>query len=198
MNTFRLILMVGAMIFGVGACGGGSAPAGSAAVESTVDPSVVTSAGTSPAATSVAPAGASAAASSTAVEVPDTCALVTAAEVEAAIGMAVKPGQDVTAQTGWSSACAWVQEAVTGEPTYAVNLKVLAQGTLATFATMNGASPVTGLGDEAYAFDEGRQIAIRFGELVAVVAGARGIDGKGVPATAVEALARLIAARIAG
>jgi hypothetical protein len=79
-----------------------------------------------------------------------------------------------------------------------VNLKVLAQGTLVTFATMKGASPVTGLGDEAYAFDDGRQIAIRFGELVAVVAGARGIDGKGVPATAVEALARLIAVRIVG
>lgn len=37
---------------------------------------------------------------------------------------------------------------------------------------------------------------MRFGELVAVVASARGIDGNGVPASAVEALARLVAERI--
>jgi hypothetical protein len=135
-------------------------------------------------------------ASTIAIGVPDTCALVSPAEIETAVGMAFEPGQDVTAETGWSSACAWVQQVPAGQSPYNVNVKVLATGTLVTFAKMAGARPVAGLGDEAYAFDDGRQIAIRFGQLVAVVAGARGIDGKGVPATAVEALARLVAGRI--
>lgn len=196
-------LMLAAAMSG---CAAASGPGGSTGVGASGAPGVTSerSGATSGAASSVkrdvasAPVEPTGGRSGVAIGVPDICALVTPAEIEAVVGMAVDAGQDVTAETGWSSACAWVQTVAAGTAPYNVNVKVLAHGTLAAFKTISGAHPVAGLADEAYAFDDGRQVALRFGELVAVVAGARGIDGNGVPASAVEALARLMADRIRG
>lgn len=127
---------------------------------------------------------------------PVACGLVTPADIKAATGLAVNAGQDITAETGWTSACAWSTQAARGEGSYGVQVKFLARGTLATIGKMADATPIAALSDEAYAFDKGRQVAMRFRDVIAIVAGGRGIDGKGVPATAVEALVRLVAQRV--
>ena len=85
-----------------------------------------------------------------------------------------------------------------GESPYNVNIRALADGTLIAFAKMAGSTPVAGLADEAYVFDDGRQVAMRFGSVIVLVAGAAGSMAIGVPASAVGALARLIASRLMG
>jgi hypothetical protein len=54
---------------------------------------------------------------------------------------------------------------------------------------MPGANPIAGLADEAYALDDGNRIALRSGELVAV------IDYAGAT-TLTEAFARLVAEQL--
>ena len=63
---------------------------------------------------------------------------------------------------------------------------------------MAGSTPVSGLADEAYVLDDGRQIAMRFGSAIVLVAGARGLDGKGISASALAVLAQIIASRLEG
>ena len=58
------------------------------------------------------------------------------------------------------------------------------RGSLHEYAAAPGAKPIAGLADEAYAFDAGDRIALRSGELVAIVSYA------GASALATEALAR--------
>ena len=132
------------------------------------------------------------------IAVSDACALTTPGELADVVGFRFLPGHDVTAETGWTTACAWVQSVAAGKSPYNVNIRALASGTLTAFGKMAGSAPVAGLADEAYVLDDGRQVAMRFGSVIVLVAGARGIDGKGVPASAVGALARLIASRLMG
>ncbi len=182
-----------AVLLVVSGCGGDAAapiastnPAASAAVGSTP------AASAAEASQAISP---SAAASS--IAVPGACTLTTPGELATVVGMRFNDGRDVTAELGgWTSACSWLQSVGAGEAAYAVNTRVLAEGTLVAFRTMAGATAVPGLADEAFVWDDGRQVAMRFGSVVVMVAGARDVDGGGVPASATGALARLIASRL--
>ena len=194
-HTGLIGVVIAVVMLIVVACGGdaltspdGTDPGGSLPVAS--PPGVPSGAATPPSgAPSSGPAG-------HVVEIPDTCTLTTPGELADVVGFHFLPGQDASAATGWSSACAWVQAVAVGEAPYNVNIRALAEGSLTAFGKLAGATPVAGLADEAYVFDDGRQVAMRFGSVIIVVGGARGIDGDGVPASAVGALARLIASRL--
>jgi hypothetical protein len=153
-----------------------------------------------PSATRTAPGDSSAVPKSTSaahvVTVPDACALTDAGELGKVLGYPFFDGQDVTAEVGWTTSCAWVESVYAGESPYNVNIRALADGTLIAFSKMAGSKPITGLADEAYVLDDGRQIAMRFGSVVVLLAGARGLDGKGISASALGVLAEIIASRL--
>lgn len=185
--------LTAAVLLVASGCGGGAA----APIAST-NPAA-SPAGSAPAtAASVAEASQAISPSATSsIAVPGACTLTTPGELATVVGMRFNDGRDVTAELGgWTSACSWLQSVGAGEAAYAVNTRVLAEGTLVAFRTMAGATAVPGLADEAFVWDDGRQVAMRFGSLVVMVAGARDVDGGGVPASATGALARLIASRL--
>ena len=60
---------------------------------------------------------------------------------------------------------------------YTVTLEISWAGTLHDYRSIPGAIRIVGLADDAVAFDAGRQIALRSGELVAVVTDSRSAGG---------------------
>jgi hypothetical protein len=65
-------------------------------------------------------------------------------------------------------------------------------GTLHEYESIPGRTPIANLADEAYAFDAGHRIALRSGELVAVVSSSGGSPSD------TEALARQVADQLTG
>ena len=120
---------------------------------------------------------------------PGACPITSADDLRGVATLAIDGLDATTAADGWSWACAWVH-APDGSGTHQlVTLKVGWQGTLVGYARTPGAVPIPGLADEAFALDNGARIALRSGELVAVVT-------SDATAPVVEALARVVAAQL--
>ena len=98
------------------------------------------------------------------------CTPVTLERPDSIVVRAIAGLARMTAADGWSEACAEVRSADGREVPTIVTVEIGWQGTLHEFAALPGATRVLGLGDEAYLLDAGRRIALRSGELVAVVA----------------------------
>ena len=117
------------------------------------------------------------------------CPIIGVAELDGVVARAVSGLQDTTAADGWSRACAWLRASGgSGEPDL-LTVQIGWQGSLHEYSALPGASPIAGLADEAYALDDGDRIALRSGELVAVV------RYSGLTALT-EALARQVAQRL--
>jgi hypothetical protein len=95
-----------------------------------------------------------------------------------------------TAEDEWSSVCAQVWAAEARHAPYKVTVAIAWYGTLDEYASLPGATPLDDLADEAYVLDAGRQLALRSGELVAVVTTSR---AAGSSAATAEALGRRVA-----
>ena len=121
---------------------------------------------------------------------PMDCPVATERHLEAVVALAMEGLADTTGGDGWSRACAWLQPLDNAQAPYTVTLEVGWAGTLHDYGSIPGAIRIVGLADDAVAFDAGRQIAVRSGELVVVVADSRS-DG-GSP-TFTEASAREVA-----
>ena len=117
------------------------------------------------------------------------CPLIGAADLGGVVARAVSGLNDTTAADGWSRACAWLRASGgSGEPDL-LTVQIGWQGSLHEYSALPGANQIAGLADEAYALDDGDRIALRSGELVAVV------RYSGVTALT-EAFARQVAQRL--
>ena len=87
---------------------------------------------TAPGGTTTAPGGSPKQAKSSpadhVVTVTDACALTDAGELGKVLGYPFLDGQDVTAEVGWTTSCAWVESVDAGESPYNVNIRALGSG----------------------------------------------------------------------
>ena len=120
----------------------------------------------------------------------DDCPIMSADRLEAVVALAIDGLAHTTAADGWSRACAQVNAPDSLKGPHIVTVKIGWMGTLHEYASMPGANPIVGLADEAYAFDGGDQIALRSGELVAVVSASCGTpsDTQGLARQVVDQL----------
>ena len=188
MNRICIALAVAAVTCGVvTACGGareGISGAGSIVPTATQQPSDSSSASTASGSSTrsrveLAP--------SAPVSVGKGCPHIRAEDLDVVVARALRGLENTTSKDGWSRACAWLT-ASRGEPSL-FTIQIGWQGSLREYAAISGANPVAGLADEAYALDTGRRIALRSGELVALLSyhGAPGLT---------EALARTVAVQL--
>ena len=120
---------------------------------------------------------------------PDGCPIISRVRIDGIVAHAVSGLDDATDAAGWSHACAWLTAPDgSGEPSL-LTIQIGWQGSLYEYSAIPGATPIAGLADEAYALDAGDRIALRSGELVAVVSYSGGT-------ALAEALARRVAARL--
>jgi hypothetical protein len=110
--------------------------------------------------------------------------------LEGLVALAVDGLTRTTAKNSWSSQCARVPALGSSEGTRFVTVRVGWMGTLQPYASRPGARPLSDLADEAYALGGGHGIALRSGEIVAVVRLLRGT------ASETRALARRVADRL--
>jgi hypothetical protein len=106
---------------------------------------------------------------SAAIAAAERCPRIGLAELDAVVGRAISGVDDTTAVDGWSRACAWLRPSDRMAEPRLVEVQVGWRGTLHEYRTIAGAQPVAGLADEAYSLEGGERIALRSGELVAVV-----------------------------
>jgi hypothetical protein len=118
------------------------------------------------------------------------CPLSSADGLDRVVALAIDGLESTTSEDGWSRACARVPAPDASEEPYIVSVEIGWMGTLHEYASLPGANPIVGLADEAYAFDAGRQIALRSGELVAVV------SYVGATASGIEEWARQVAEQL--
>lgn len=118
---------------------------------------------------------------------PEGCPVTSADRLETVAARAIDGLAETTSADGWSRACAQMEACDNSKGLHTVTVKVGWMGTLHDYASLHGASPIAGLADEAYEFDAGHRIALRSGELVAVVTSSCGIPSD------TEALARHVA-----
>jgi hypothetical protein len=97
------------------------------------------------------------------------CPLISAADLDGVVALAVSGLNDTTAVDSWSRACAWPTASGGSGERNLLTIQIGWQGSLHEYSGMPGANPIAGLADEAYALDDGSRIALRSGELVAVV-----------------------------
>lgn len=117
---------------------------------------------------------------------PDGCPSTSADRFDKVVALAIDGLAHTTAADVWSSACAQVEAPDTSVALHTVTVKIGWMGTLHEYASIPGASAIVSLADEAYVFDAGHQVALRSGELVAVVSCSGGIPSD------LEALARQV------
>ena len=96
---------------------------------------------------------------------------------------------DTTAAEPWSEASIDLTSGAAGPDR--LTIAVAWQGTLIGYEALAGAERVTGLADEAYRFDRGHQLAMRSGEVVAVIGWA--VDRDEIPAPGTDAFAAIAA-----
>ena len=173
--------VLGAVLIAVvssGACQAGHAgPSGSATLEPTT--SSPSSGGSIASAAPIASAGSpSVSANPSAVRSePVDCPLAIEPHLEAVVALAVEGLADTTGGDGWSRACARLQPVDNSQAPYTVTLEISWAGSLHDYRSIAGATRMVGLADDAVAFDAGRRVALRSGELVAVVADSRSAGG---------------------
>ena len=126
---------------------------------------------------------------------PTDCPLATERNLEAVVASAVEGLADSAGGDGWSRACARLRPLDNPQAPYTVTLEIAWAGTLHDYTSIPGAIRIVGLADDAVAFDASRQIALRSGELVVVVADSRSAGGS---PTFTEASAREVAELIQG
>lgn len=120
----------------------------------------------------------------------ESCPLSSADGLDRVVALAIDGLENTTSEDGWSRACARVRAPDASEEPSIVSVEIGWMGTLHEYASLPGANPILGLADQAYEFDHGRRIALRSGEIVAVV----GYSG-GTPSDT-EALARQVAEQL--
>jgi hypothetical protein len=118
------------------------------------------------------------------------CPLSSADGLDRVVALAIDGLESTTSEDGWSRACARVRAPDASEEPSIVSVEIGWMGTLHEYSSIPGAQPIVGLADEAYELDDGRRIALRSGEIVAVV----GYSG-GTPSDT-EALARQVAEQL--
>lgn len=118
------------------------------------------------------------------------CPVIGADQIASLVALAIDGLADTTSDDGWSRASALVRASDELEAPHVVTIEIGWEGTLIGFAAIPGTEPIVGLADEAYALDGGRRIALRAGELVALVSSTGETPGT-------ETLARLVAAQVA-
>jgi flavin-binding protein dodecin len=123
---------------------------------------------------------------------PDGCPVTSADSLHTVAARAIDGLAHTTSADGWSRACAQVQVRDNSKGMYTVTVKVGWMGTLHDNSSTHDASPIMSLADEAYGFDDRHQIALRSGELVAVVSFSCGT------ASETEALARHVDDQLRG
>lgn len=119
----------------------------------------------------------------------DVCSIMNGSHVSEVFASAIDGLAKTTAADPWSRAAVGV--AIGGSASSRVTIEVAWQGTLVSYGSLDGAEPVPDLADEAYRFDRGRQIALRSGEVVAVITWA--LDPSDVPFPGTEPFARVAA-----
>ena len=120
----------------------------------------------------------------------DACQAGSADGLDGVVALAVAGLERTTSGDGWSRACARVPASNASEEPSIVTVQVGWRGTLDEYASLPGMRPLVALGDEAYVLDCGRGIALRSGEIVAVVGHSRGTPSD------TEALARRVAEQL--
>jgi hypothetical protein len=119
-----------------------------------------------------------------------SCPFSSADRLDRVVALAIDGLEDTTSEDGWSRACARVRAPDGSVEPYTVTVKIGWMGTLHEYSSVPGAQPIVGLADEAYELDDGRRIALRSGEIVAVVGYAGGTPSD------TEALARQVAEQL--
>lgn len=99
----------------------------------------------------------------------EACPPSSAGGIDRVAALAIDGLESTTSGDVWSRACASVRSPDASAEPYIVSVKIGWMGTLHDYASLPGARPIVGLADQAYAFDDGRRIALRSGEIVVVV-----------------------------
>jgi hypothetical protein len=99
----------------------------------------------------------------------DSCSFINPADLGDMVARAVTGLNDTTAQDVWSRGCAWVMAPDASGRSSLLTIQIGWQGSLHEYSAIPAANPIMGLADEAYALDGGHRIALRSGEVVAVV-----------------------------
>jgi hypothetical protein len=189
MTRFRIVLIIAALV--CGACGGGSPDTTEArSVEPIItqvspgDPTRTRDPSESLKSPSAVPTV------SAEYQPVEGCPFTRADRLDRVVALAIDGLENTTSKDGWSRACAQVRGSHASEEPYLVTVRIGWMGTLREFASISSANPIVGVADEAYSFGAGRQIALRSGELVAVVSYA------GPTPSGTEAWARQVAEQL--
>ena len=120
------------------------------------------------------------------------CPSIAVADLDGLVARAISGLEDTTAADRWSRECAWLTTSNGSPKPDLVTIEIGWHGSLHEYSAIPGASPIDDLADEAYALDNGARIALRSGEVVAVVSYA------GASALTVEDVARQVAEQLEG